>query len=177
SYDRQRKLYFEIHIDAPRLSQSFAENGKRLELFAVSGPVVFFQWKNLEGYPVEIVSPNVRELLGFSAEEFLNKILSYEELVHPEDKEIILKEMEYHAKRKSSYWRDNNYRLRRKDGAYIWVLDYTVPLFDKNGEITGYYEYIMDITERREQEELLQVLAESNPYVVLIAVSNIKFVR
>ncbi|MCS6876362.1 MAG: diguanylate cyclase, partial [Aquificaceae bacterium] len=168
SYDRQRKVYLEVHIDILGLLQSFAGSGKRLELFVVSGPVVFFQWKNLEGYPVEIVSPNVRELLGYSAEEFLNKILSYEELVHPKDKEIILKEMEYHAKRKSSYWRHTNYILRRKDGAHIWVLDYTVPLLDKNGEITGYYGYIIDIAEKHEQEELLQVLAESNPYAVLI---------
>ena len=48
-----------------------------------------------------------------------------------------------------------DYRLRRRDGAYRWVLDNGVPRIDDRGEFAGYVGSIVDIHERKELEERL----------------------
>jgi PAS domain S-box-containing protein len=45
------------------------------------------------------------------------------------------------------------YRLRRNDGEYRWVLDKAAPLFDDDGSFTGYIGACMDVTELRGGEK------------------------
>ena len=47
------------------------------------------------------------------------------------------------------------YRLRRHDGAYRWLLDTGVPVHDARGTFLGYVGNCVDITERRLMEEAL----------------------
>jgi len=42
------------------------------------------------------------------------------------------------------------YRLRRSDGQYRWLLDNAAPRFDGNGKFAGYIGACIDITERKE---------------------------
>lgn len=48
------------------------------------------------------------------------------------------------------------YRLRRYDGEYRWLLDHGVPRFAHDGEFAGYIGSCIDITERRQIEESLR---------------------
>src|SRR5690606_37847761 len=48
------------------------------------------------------------------------------------------------------------YRLRRHDGEYRWVLDVGVPRFTPEGEFLGYIGSGVDVTERRNAEEALR---------------------
>jgi PAS domain S-box-containing protein len=48
------------------------------------------------------------------------------------------------------------YRLRRQDGTYGWILDRGVPLLTQNGEFSGYLGSAIDITDRKHAEEQLQ---------------------
>lgn len=50
------------------------------------------------------------------------------------------------------------YRLCRRDGIYCWGIDSAIPRYGKNGEFLGYIGSIIDITERKEAEERLQVI-------------------
>jgi PAS domain S-box-containing protein len=45
------------------------------------------------------------------------------------------------------------YRLKRRDGAYRWLLDNGAPLYETDGAFAGYVGSCIDITERREAEE------------------------
>jgi PAS domain S-box-containing protein len=49
-----------------------------------------------------------------------------------------------------------DYRLRRHDGAYRWLLDTGRPLYDPRGDFIGYIGSCVDITDRREATEVLQ---------------------
>ena len=49
-----------------------------------------------------------------------------------------------------------DYRLRRSDGEYRWVLDSGIPRFSEASEFLGYIGSCIDITERREAEEQLK---------------------
>ena len=45
-----------------------------------------------------------------------------------------------------------DYRLRRHDGEYRWVLDNAAPLFDADGSFAGYIGACFDVTEFRRAE-------------------------
>src|SRR4030095_9914597 len=47
------------------------------------------------------------------------------------------------------------YRLRRHDGQYRWMLDNGVPRFDQDGSFTGYIGIAVDLTEQKQTEKAL----------------------
>lgn len=51
------------------------------------------------------------------------------------------------------------YRLRRADGEYRWMINHGVPRYDDNGHFHGYIGSCVDITDRHEMEEQVQQLA------------------
>ncbi|MBV9564202.1 MAG: response regulator [Bradyrhizobium sp.] len=52
------------------------------------------------------------------------------------------------------------YRLRRHDGCYRWVLNVTVPRFSEDGRLLGFIGSVLDIDERKEAELALKAQAE-----------------
>lgn len=168
SYDSQRDLFVELHVDLSGIAETLKLNGYRPEFLLLSGPVVFFQWKNAEGLPVEFVSPNVVDLLGYSPDWFISERIKYLELIHPEDRPQVLREMQAVERTHSSFNIQRQYRLRRKDGTYVWVFDSTIPVYDSSGQLVSYFGYLINIDEKQKQEELFYVLAESNPNAVAI---------
>jgi PAS domain S-box-containing protein len=53
------------------------------------------------------------------------------------------------------------YRLRRKDGEYRWLLDKGVPYYDTEGTFLGFIGSCIDITENKKAKELLEKINES----------------
>jgi PAS domain S-box-containing protein len=76
------------------------------------------------------------------------------ESVHPEDRERCLAVYTGHFDRREPF--DLEYRLRRADGAYRWVLDRGVPRFGVGGEFLGYIGSCTDITGRKQAETDLE---------------------
>jgi PAS domain S-box-containing protein len=52
------------------------------------------------------------------------------------------------------------YRLRRHDGAWRWILDRGAPFHDATGEFAGYIGSCIDVTERVDAERTLSALRE-----------------
>ena len=51
------------------------------------------------------------------------------------------------------------YRLRRADGEYRWILDNGIPRYTPSGEFAGYIGSCIDITERKRMEGQLRIAA------------------
>jgi diguanylate cyclase (GGDEF) domain len=66
------------------------------------------------------------------------------------------------------FWTHQPYRIITKDGKVKWVLDHTVSVKDNEGNIVGYYGYVMDISEFYEKDMLFRLLAENNPNGVIL---------
>ena len=73
--------------------------------------------------------------------------------VHPEDTERCVAIYRASFDERLPFTMD--YRLRRQDGQYRWVLDNGVPRFDSGGQFEGYIGSCVDIHERKELEERL----------------------
>lgn len=51
------------------------------------------------------------------------------------------------------------YRLRKADGSYCWIVDHGNPRFDSEGNFIGYVGHCYDISERKKTDEKLQYIA------------------
>jgi PAS domain S-box-containing protein len=74
-------------------------------------------------------------------------------LVHPQDVERCTGIYAASADARHPYALD--YRLRRHDGSYRWVLENGMPRFDGQGAFTGYTGSVVEIHERKQFEERL----------------------
>ncbi len=77
--------------------------------------------------------------------------------VHPEDFERAAAIYADHFDRRLPFAME--YRLRRRDGEYRWILDQGAPRHDADGAFDGYIGSCFDITERKSRENELQLAA------------------
>jgi PAS domain S-box-containing protein len=74
--------------------------------------------------------------------------------IHPEDRANFIRVYNQHFSRQEPF--ELEYRLRRQDGTYGWILDRGVPLLGATGVFSGYLGAALDITDRKLAEEQLQ---------------------
>ncbi len=103
------------------------------------------------------VSPALQRVLGFPQESSNWQTAYLAELVHPDDHDRVLQELT--AGRESLEPFRMEYRLRRYDGAYVWVLDEAVFIRDGRGD-TIREGFLVDITDRVQALEDLSVSEE-----------------
>ncbi|NHJ33069.1 MAG: PAS domain S-box protein, partial [Asgard group archaeon] len=117
-------------------------------------PAIIFLWRNEKGWPVEYVSSNVH-ILGFTPEDFYSGRVSYKEIIFEEDSRVENIENDLYLQNEYPYEFPIDYRITTKSGEIKWVMEFSTPRKDINGNITHYHGIILDITERKRQEESL----------------------
>ncbi|MBU1077697.1 MAG: PAS domain S-box protein [Spirochaetes bacterium] len=122
----------------------------------LSGPVVTFKWKNQTNWPVEYVSENVKDIIGYSSKEFMSGKISYVQILLKEELERITDEVMTHSRNNDKNFHHQPYRIIRKDKQIIWVADYTTIIRNEAGKITHYLGYIIDISDLKETEVALR---------------------
>ena len=120
-----------------------------------NSPVVLFRWIASEGWPVDVVSENVRQF-GYSREDFLSGKIVYATLVHPDDIQKIRDEVTLCAENKADHFKQE-YRIFTKEGLLRWVDDRTTLMRNATGQVTHYMGTVTDITERKQAEEELRL--------------------
>jgi PAS domain S-box-containing protein len=90
---------------------------------------------------------------GYDAETLSDKMF-WENHVHPEDKEKIENEIKRAAEGNATNWL-NEYRFRKADGTYAYVLDRSIIIRNKEGKAFRMIGAIQDITEKKTLQQLL----------------------
>lgn len=125
-------------------------------------PAVAILWANSEGWPVEYVSDNVVNLLGYTSSEFLSGEIPYANLIHPDDLSRVTDEVILFSNKKDSLgFTHEPYRLIARSGDEVWVDDRTTMQRDSQGNITHYQGIILDITEKVKSDQERQRLENS----------------
>lgn len=127
-----------------------------LELFDIGDPVLF-KWNNDVKWSVDYVSNNISNLLGYTKEEFLSNKINYSDCIFKEDLEKVLKEVNNAISSKECKdIKHLAYRVVDKFNNIKWVMDYTVIIRNSKGNITHFLGYIIDISEMKYLENILE---------------------
>jgi PAS domain S-box-containing protein len=100
-------------------------------------------------------SPRWKEMHGFQERDRLESTQEWRMRIHPEDRQSILDHLaEYLCGKRGEFWEE--YRIQRKDGTYMWVLDRGVAIKDEQGRAVRMVGAETDITWRKEAEQALR---------------------
>lgn len=131
----------------------FYQSGINYTSLLNAGRVVTIVWLPKRGWPIGYITENIKNLLGYTSDEMINGNLVYEKMIHPDDIDRIMNETVYNLGERKKYY-EQKYRVRRSDGEYIWIRDYSNPIWEEDRLIqTNGYMY--DITEEMVTKELL----------------------
>ena len=97
-------------------------------------------------------SPQIEQMLGYTVQEWVENRDLFVEILHPEDRERVLAAHQLtHATGEPLLV---EYRLRARDGRYVWVQDEARVVSDPGGSVLQ--GYLLDVTARHEAEEQLR---------------------
>ena len=125
------------------------ESEERFRLVANTAPVMI--WMAGTDRLCTYVNQAWLEFTGRPLEAELGN--GWVEGVHKEDLKGCLKTYSEAFDERQSF--EMEYRVRRNDGEYRWILDIGVPRFNPDGSFAGYIGSCLDITDRKLAEEAL----------------------
>jgi len=127
---------------------------EELEFIINKSPAIVFLWRAAAGWPVEYVSENVRQW-GYTPEEFLEGKIVYADLIHQDDQERVAAEVTaFSASGVNEFTQE--YRLRTRSGEFLWTDDTTWIRRDDSGSISHYQGIVLDVGERKKNEQELE---------------------
>lgn len=142
----QHAAELELRIFADRLSTAEAAAG-----------ALVYEWE--AGSEVLWRSRALRPLLGWQADEIGPGLQGWSELIHPDDRERVRLIASGNAAGEGDDY-TIEYRMRHKQGHYIWVLDSGRLFRDKRGRIVRQAGAVIDLTARKAIEEQLRRKAD-----------------
>ncbi len=74
--------------------------------------------------------------------------------IHPDDLRGVIRDFEYANENHAGI--SAEFRLRRADGEYRWVLDMAAPRFNPDGSFAGLIGYASDVTDQKKAQEALR---------------------
>jgi PAS domain S-box-containing protein len=143
-----------------RVQHSLLDSERRFRDMADNAPVMIGIAGSDGGY----------EFMNKGWLEFTGRALSQErgdgwaQSVHPDDSERCMAIYQSSLAARCEFEMD--YRLRRHDGVYRWILARCVPRYGEKGEFLGFIGSAIDVTDRRRQESALRQSEERYRAVV-----------
>ena len=133
--------------------EALRESEARFRNMADSAPVMI--WVSDTHNLCTYVNKQWLDFTGRSLEEELGD--TWTAGIHPEDLDRSLQTYKSASESREPFTME--YRLRRKDGQFRWLLDSGAPRLSPNGRFLGYIGCCVDITERKVAEETLEDLS------------------
>jgi PAS domain S-box-containing protein len=117
-------------------------------------------------------SPHIEALFGYTREEWLDQQDIWEELLHPDDREIELAAHDLHSATGEPWSRE--YRLIAADGRVVWVRDQAVLLRDHDGRPLTWQGVMVDISAQKQSEEGLRTSNDDLEFRVLARTAQLE---
>jgi PAS domain S-box-containing protein len=133
--------------------QALIESEQRYALAVEGVNEGIFDW-NLESGKVYF-SNHYKAILGLEPDEMQNELSEWENRIHPDDRDRVLKANRDFIEGKVPVY-NPEYRLLHSSGEYRWILARGVCLRHDNGKAYRMAGSHMDISDRRKAEELLR---------------------
>lgn len=129
-------------------------NKQRLELAIHAANLAWWEWD----VKTDRLNYDFRrtDMVGYGFGEYPKIAKEIQDTIHPDDKKVFFEILDNHMKGKTAEF-EHVYRIRNKQGNYIWVRDKgKVTEYDKVGIPSKVSGLIYDITEQKNYEEKLK---------------------
>lgn len=151
-------LYFEgfvTDITKQKSAESaLFDNEERYRMLVEKLPAVVFMDKFNESQSTQYISPRLKDLLGYSPEEWESGDNLWENSLHPDDKERVVAE-DIRTDKTGDPFRIE-YRIRHREGHYVWVKEDASIILGESGTPLFWHGILLDITDQKHIEETLQ---------------------
>jgi PAS domain S-box-containing protein len=135
-------------IRRTRAEQAQRESEAHFRYIIDSAPVML--WTARPDTSLDYFNGNCVEFTGLPIDKLLNE--GWLDAVHPEDRDYIAGIYGPAIEARTPFLIE--YRVRRADGAYRWLLATGVPKYGPDGSYAGYIGCDVDITDRRNAEDV-----------------------
>jgi PAS domain S-box-containing protein len=133
-----------------RAEQQLQESESRYRDLVEKTSAVIYNDAANENSSALYMSPSIKALLGYTAEEWLADPAMWTRLLHPEDRQRVL--AQHLRTNKTGKPFQSEYRLLHRDGSVVWVRDDATLLRDEAGKPLYWQGVLLNITERKQAE-------------------------
>ncbi|MEG3910664.1 PAS domain S-box protein [Microcoleus sp. w2-18bC1] len=155
-------VYVAVQEDATELKlaeQALQATTNRLNFLLNYSPVVIFSSKPAGDYGATFISENIKDILGYESREFLEDSKFWVNHLHLDDVKPVLNGLANVFVNDFSF---HEYRFRRSDGVYRWMLSQLRLIRDNSGTPVEILGYLIDISDRKQAELEFQQANEAN---------------
>ena len=146
--------------------RALAESELKYRTLVETIPAVTYLASPFKPAELFFVAPQIRELLGYSPEEWLTTPKNWFRQLHPEDRPRLNKAVRHSIKTRAPFIQE--YRLLTRDGRTLWVYDQAYLLKDSSGRPLYFQGIVQDITGRKKTEERYRQVVENADEAILV---------
>ncbi|MBN2369476.1 MAG: PAS domain S-box protein [Vicinamibacteria bacterium] len=140
--------------DRKRVEEALRESEEKYRLVSENIPVAVYSALPDEYSTNLLITSRIRDLTGYTSDEFMENSTLWSRILHPEDRERVHRALDAHRHEGSLL--NVEYRIVTRAGEERWIHDRAVPAFDAAGRIARIDGFMEDVTERKRLENRLQ---------------------
>lgn len=156
--EKDEVMYFEGFVtditERKQAEGTLFEAEERYRTLVENLPAVVFIDKFDEVQPTQYISPRIKDLLGYTPEEWKTTENLWEQSLHPDDRERVIAE-DIRTNNSGEPFRAE-YRLRHADGKYIWVREDSSVIKGEDGSPLFWQGFLLDVTDQKTAEEAIR---------------------
>jgi diguanylate cyclase (GGDEF)-like protein/PAS domain S-box-containing protein len=167
---KREREWKSVEIDALRIladmigssitRQRYLEQLKDANAIVERSPTILYRLRGEPALPLIYISRNIASF-GYSQAEMIASPQLYKSHIHPDDEEKVQRAL---ARVMTAGSRAGaiEFRYRRSDGVYRWLDCHYAPIRDAAGKLVQVEGILIDITERKEADEQIALLARTD---------------
>ncbi|MCA6078293.1 sensor histidine kinase [Fulvivirga sedimenti] len=138
--------------DLTKLTNELSESRNRFELAIKGSSAGIWDWDPLTDSLY--LSPLLTRILGYTKEDIQGASQqSFYQVLHPDDLITVREKLDQHLNSNVKF--EVEFRIRKKDGEFMWVLDTGQAEWNEKGQPVRMVGSIVDISERKKAESMV----------------------
>ncbi len=152
------KLNQELEQRVASRTTELRESERRHRTLLANLQGMAYRCRNDRDWSMEFVSEGCRDLLGAEPEDFIAGRITYNDLIHPDDRDRVWNEVQSAVASQSAFTLE--YRVKHANGQWRSVLEQGRAVLDDQEHVVALEGYIADMTHRVDAERERQILEE-----------------
>ncbi|MDF2437882.1 MAG: domain S-box [Bacteroidota bacterium] len=142
--------------------EQLKQEEEKFRMLAQNAADIVYRYRTYPDFACEFISPSVKQITGYSQEEYYKDPAIGMRIIHPEDRHIAEANNKKIAESKGKTKSDPVvFRSIRKDKKVVWIESVNKPVWDKKGHMIAIEGITRDITDRKNAEEILRQSQEN----------------